>query len=1570
MTADEGKACGKSYRLKRGGILEDVIACGFRRTKPSDRAAAIKFKSSHCGAVLECGGADGVYACGDGDALKSGVVVERLCTNGGKRIAELNGLKSSTALKRAVGNCDYTGKAYRSKAGAVSECVGVGRNGRCPLVRVNLELNKRLGKVDGLECSTAVECLSTEGCKLAVITEGYRGKGGVVVERLLTYSGNSCGNGDLCESGVVECSAVNLGNSLLNGNAVKLSAAHEEVALNLGKSCGKSDLRKAVALLECICAYRSNGIGNVVNCDERIVAHERISADAGELDVRSIEANGLKLCAVSERVHADLLNVSTDRNGVEVGVTECKVADEHEVLGKREGRALVVLECVVCDGGYRSGDGISGGILTCREAVDGRHILAVKNAVNNGKVGVLRVYDYFLELRNSSTGREGTEYGALLTGGVNVVEHLGSEGLVKGDRLDVACTTKEVVGNELSSLGEDERGELRTVLEHVSAGEGLELFCVREVYRFKRSAKTEGLGADILDLAALSEGNGLKSCRVEECAVGFHNACGNNEGLDLRAVHAVCGKRGKRGLRAEYDLKCESLLFIRREAGVAECACKCALAYFLNTGEVVLNYSCGVECVLSNRYFACRLGNVKCEVVCGSRDSVSTEEGYVRGKVNGSDGVIGSLVAVQVAAEYCVGVVSKCRVDYSSTNVKKLLAVVGIRLIVLLEGNGLDNLNVSKRTVLNESYGLGNGYGGNTVNDNALVKRRTVEKSYGNAARNLVKHAGDGLILCSAVGNVDILKSVTAREYVRNAGYHNVRVERSASDVFTKLGKSCGKIDRGELGCVLERFVSDSESCGALVKGYRLKLRYACECASADAGYVSGDVDGGEIGALKCVLTDLGNVRAKSDGGKTRALEHICTDVGSSVLEVDGVQLGAAEEYALGAGVYERNHCRAFATVNGNGFKLGTVRECTCANGGYLCRDIDRGELVVHLERIGADGYDVRRHLEACKVGVKERCLADRYGVRGKRCRGECLAVCKCVLLDNESSACSCASLICKSSKCGAVGECCLTDLGHTLLDLEGCKGLVAGECCISDSSDGSPRKCVKSSLVNRKSSGVVDKSGVALVVKNTEGVGYEHGVVLVNLDLGKSGTAVKYGTVKCGNGGGKVYGGDLLAVCKCRITESDVTVASLGEVNLEKLGAVLECSSADAGNGSRNAYGSDLGALERIVADLVDVNVASKVDCSELCLVLEGLVADGGDLNTVAKGNGFDVCITGCRSKRLCTDGDSTFVDVGIGVVAADNNGLKCVTVSKCRRSDAEIDESVACDGYGLNVLTTGECTITDRLNVHGDSDGGESGTVVECISTDVEDSGRNGKVTAYGKGSVKDGVLIAVSEHTVNGGVNGAALFNVDGGKLSKLVKHVGVVELSDLCGEGDLGDVARAVEDAVGRTALAAHKNNVLLSAALELNLGKSLTGVERSLIDSGYVLGDDNLFNVGVLEYLVTNGGYALGSLERTGLCSREYLENYGTHIVTDKSSVVGGVDYFVLTLNLVHVDSLKAGVAYESTRADKLDGVGNVDGNEELLALKCVLNYGSNSLSLVCNGNGDVGNLVKVRACSY
>ena len=1230
-------------------------------------------------------------------------------------------------------------------------------------------------------------------------------------------------------------------------------------------------------------------------------------------------------------------------------------------------------------------------------AVDGLHISAVKNTVNNSEVGVLGIYFEFLEVRSSRAGREGTEYCSLVTGGVDVVQHIGSEGLVKGKNLNIACSGEEVVGNVLSILGEYEGRKAGAVLEDVRAVEGLKLLSVGEINGNERGAKTEGLSADGLDLTALSKGNSLKSGGVVEGVAGLNNACGNYKALDLGAVEAVSSKHGKSRFFTKDNLEGKRIklayygfivdLFGGSKAGRVERTCKRACSNLLNAGEVILNYSRGVKCVGCNTDIVSVSGNVKLKNVAisatGGADSVFAKGRNVRGKIDHGNGVIVNiyvhhsertllLMSGVVTADSSVGLVGDRGCEIASTDLEKLLVVLRIVVIVLLEGYGLDLLHIVKRTVFNKSYGLGNGKSCNALNIHTLIERRTVKKGYRHIESYLVKHARDVHVLAATGGNGDVSKCGTALEYLRNAGNLDVGAGGACSYIGAESSKSCGEVDRGKLSCVLKRIVVNGKRCGSLLEAYGGKLGVRRSINSKRAGTngsnVCGDRDSFKLGILECVGADLGYVRAKSDRGKSGAGEHVVTDVGSSVLKVDGRELGAAEEYALGAGVNDGELSSIFAVIYINGRKLGAVRECTCADGGNLSGNADSGEFIVILERIVADSGKCGGHSEACKVSIEECRLTDNGSVIGNRCVSKSLAVCERVLRDNESSTCLCTCLIGKSGKSVTVGECRLTDPGYALLDLKGCKRLVTGECCVTDSGDGCPRKRVESCLVNRKSSGVVDKSGVALVVKNSESIGYENGVICINLDLGKSRTAVKYGTVECGNGGGEIYGGDLRAVSKRRITECDITVASLGEVNSLQLGVVVERLGADAGNRCGNCDGSNSGALESTVANLNYVNIACKVNASELSLVLKALAADLGDLNALTEGNGLDVSYAGCGCECLGADGDSTVIKKSIGAVAADNDGLKCVTACECACTDGEIDESVTLDGNSLYILTAVERVSAYRLNIHGDGDGGKSDTVVECACTDVEDTAGNGKVTGYREGSVKDSILIAVGEHAVNGGVNNAARLYLDGSKLGKLVKNIGVVELSKLCGEGDLGDAGGSIEDAVGLAGLAAHKHNIGLSVTLELNLGKSLTGVERSLIDSGYVLGDDDLVDVGVLEYLVTNGGNSLGSLEGTGLSSGEHLKSYTTHIVTDKSSVIGSVEHLVVAVNVVNVDSLKAGASNECTGAYELDGVGDVDGNEKLVALESILKDAGYALIVVGYGNSDVRNLIEVSAC--
>ena len=65
------------------------------------------------------------------------------------------------------------------------------------------------------------------------------------------------------------------------------------------------------------------------------------------------------------------------------------------------------------------------------------------------------------------------------------------------------------------------------------------------------------------------------------------------------------------------------------------------------------------------------------------------------------------------------------------------------------------------------------------------------------------------------------------------------------------------------------------------------------------------------------------------------------------------------------------------------------------------------------------------------------------------------------------------------------------------------------------------------------------------------------------------------------------------------------------------------------------------------------------------------------------------------------------------------------------------------------------------------------------------------------------------------------------------------------------------------------------------------------IECLLCNECYVLGDNELFEiVRILECLVTDYVYGFRNGVNTGLCSREYFKVIGTHIVTDKRTVIG------------------------------------------------------------------------------
>ena len=524
----------------------------------------------------------------------------------------------------------------------------------------------------------------------------------------------------------------------------------------------------------------------------------------------------------------------------------------------------------------------------------------------------------------------------------------------------------------------------------------------------------------------------------------------------------------------------------------------------------------------------------------------------------------------------------------------------------------------------------------------------------------------------------------------------------------------------------------------------------------------------------------------------------------------------------------------------------------------------------------------------------------------------------------------------------------------------------MSGEGGCADGGDSVPRKSIECLRGNRKTSRIVDKSGHCLVVKNAVVVRLKVGVSICNLYLSKSGTAVKYGTVKLGNGRGNVNRLDLDTALKYICAEGDSSVAALVDGNGCKLGAAVERRVADLGNRCGNGKSSDLGALECAAADLGDLNYVSKAESGKVRLTAERAITDLGNVYTGTKGNGLKSCVS-AGSERAGADGDGTLVDLGLVAAACEGNGVKS-TAGECAGADGEISESATLEGNARDSGAVLECAGADRLNVHGNGNRLKSGTALERVCCDVCDSLGNGVIALNGKGSVKDGILDTVNKHTVNGGVNVAALFNVDGGKLGKKIEYVVVVKLVDHCGKSDGLDVLGSIEDGILLAVLTAHDGNVCLTAALKDNGLKVMTVVECSLVDLKNVLGDYDLADACVLEYSGTKSGNSLGSLEGAGLCSGEYLKSYVAVSGEDKSSVCRGVVYVVVSFNLVNVDRLKVYVAVKCTRANKLNGVGDVDGNEKLTGVKCVLKNGGNVLTSVGNGNSDVSNLVKVRAC--
>ena len=232
VTAYFKKRSRKLNGTKLGSVLKYVVLCISVSTENDHRAAFCKYESLHVYAVFECRGADCSYGRGNGDAGKACVVVECLFTDCNSAFGKGYVFKRSTALEDSVGNSFNTGNADGLEVYTALEYTGVSG---C----LNAEFNKRLGKVDGFKCDVILECLISDGNKLASLgkfnfLESYGKVLHVDVhrERGITDCLNACGNGDFGDTRASECRVTNARDVLLKRNVGELVAVLEELIGN------------------------------------------------------------------------------------------------------------------------------------------------------------------------------------------------------------------------------------------------------------------------------------------------------------------------------------------------------------------------------------------------------------------------------------------------------------------------------------------------------------------------------------------------------------------------------------------------------------------------------------------------------------------------------------------------------------------------------------------------------------------------------------------------------------------------------------------------------------------------------------------------------------------------------------------------------------------------------------------------------------------------------------------------------------------------------------------------------------------------------------------------------------------------------------------------------------------------------------------------------------------------------------------------------------------------------------------------------------------------------------------
>ena len=399
VAADELQRVGKNDVDQVGRVLEDVILCLGGGTQVDHRVTGSEDCALKSGTILECGGADDGYGCGDVDGLEALVVVECLSADLGEVVAEDDGLKARTALKGLCGDLGNAGQVDFLEAGTTLEGTQI--------VGAFKQLAQAIGEVDGYQRRAAFEGLAAQSIELAVADEGDLLQGRYLAKGHSADGLYGRGNLDFLQCRIGEGVITDRGDVLLEGDLFQRNTVLECLLLNCAQSCGQGHRLELDTAVEGVCAQSLNGVGQLdvfqhVGVRGAVLPVECVITDGGQL-ATGRKRYRLEGCHAGEGVFAKSCNTLGDVDGGQRGLLEGVTLDRRQACGKSQGRTREFLEGIACDlsngiGNLEARSGLRGG-----EAVEDVGLacicgLIVKNAVDGLQHGVSGVNGDGLQL--------------------------------------------------------------------------------------------------------------------------------------------------------------------------------------------------------------------------------------------------------------------------------------------------------------------------------------------------------------------------------------------------------------------------------------------------------------------------------------------------------------------------------------------------------------------------------------------------------------------------------------------------------------------------------------------------------------------------------------------------------------------------------------------------------------------------------------------------------------------------------------------------------------------------------------------------------------------------------------------------------------------------------------------------------------------------------------------------------------------------------------------------------------------------------------------------------------------